>query len=395
MIARVAKMYDSLMLENSLIQKNIKSLRSPEQAAKTALSQLEEFIKNDEFGIYRGEAFLSLADYYLSNQLNYEKTEKILNDAEKWFYSLKFIKSEKKFKVPFKAQIISSPNSTVYEKDIFGNIEKAKIKPEMIINRNTSLWYINSLKTKLYSMKGFINFFLGNKQKALDNYKSMKKFDLLGQVYNSNNDWNDYDRLVWGAEHGYFYALPSELEEFGDKAKFAVLVGDYYYITMQFEKSGNIFTHILFDKRKKFTINKPLKAYCQFMIGNSLYWKDKRKSAFELWLNAYFTAPKTYTGERGLFAAGQIAITDMGEKMNVQERKYYKQKGLELLTKLSQKANFRDFKNQAKLALAMFEYKSQNYIKAKKMLQSINTINDKEKQIVDIYFKQLNLKEKK
>ena len=392
MIARVAKMYDSLMLENSLIQKNIKSLPSPEQAAKTALSQLEEFIKNDEFGIYRGEAFLSLADYYLEQRLNANMAEQYLDNARKWFNNFAKVKQKNaKYAVPDKAELVTQPPYSIYKTDAFQNINPVKIKPESVINRLTSRPYLDGLITKYYRMRAFIFFVNKNFDKAVDFFNKMREYDRLSSVYEANGDWGDCSRLIWGAKHHYFYAKEDELASFGDKLRLPVLLADYYYTIMKFEKSANIHRKILSGRIKG--APRILKAYSTFMLGHYFYWKNDRGKTISLWKKSSAMAKNSYTGERSLYGAAKLAVSKIDNISPFAAREYQKD-GEKMLRQLSQNAQFRDFKIGAKTSLALYLYKKNRKPEALDVINSFSPKTDFENKLQITYIDIINDKYK-
>ena len=72
MIPRVAEMYGNELKKDEALLNSLKKVPTGKKAAKCAVKQLNSFIAENEFGIYRGEAMQTLGDYYLETRLDLE-----------------------------------------------------------------------------------------------------------------------------------------------------------------------------------------------------------------------------------------------------------------------------------------------------------------------------------
>ena len=389
---QTARMYDSMTEENKAVLQEIKNFPPPAKITQTALEQLENFINEDKFGVYRGEAYLTLADYYLEQELNREKCKACLIAAAEWLnHSEELKKAASEYEVPEKAKFATEPDSRIYETDSFQNINPAKIKPEMIINRLTSNSYMDSLKTKYYRMRGFLFFADKNYSKALEYFRLMRKHDKLNAVFEANGDWGDCSRLIWGANHHFLYATEKELDSFGKKFRFPILLADYYYVITKFEKSVNIHRKILAGKIKG--APRIVKAYSTFMIGHYFYWTNQHDKTVALWKQSYAMAENSYTGERSLYAAAKIAVSKI-DNISPAEAKKLETDGLKTLRELSDSAKFRDFKIGAKTSLALYLYKKNRKSEALQIINSITPQNDFESDLKLTYIDIINEKYK-
>ena len=232
-------------------------------------------------------------------------------------------------------------------------------------------------------MKGFIAFYKGNKEEALKNYATMKKYDEMNRIYESQGDWGDYKRLVWGAEHGFFYATPSELARFGQKFRFPVLVGDFFYITEQFAKSADIYRRILAGELG--SPPKILQAYSIYMIGSKYYWDQNYVAVVEKWKESAKLAKNSYTGERAMFAAGQRMTSYMGKNLTKEQRESYRREGVEILRYLAMKSQTRLFAINSQIALSDYSYRMKGKAAAISELKKFKVQNKEEEERIKAY----------
>ena len=368
--------------QNEQTLAGLKSVPTGRKAEEKAITDLNNFIKENEAGLYRGEANLLIAEYMMEQKLDPKATESALITAQAWFNSSDNLKTAlAKFAIPSKAWSVTAPPGGISTRDKFGNTYKVKIKPEMILNRNSCPWYMDTLKTKLYRMKGFIAFYKGNKEEALKNYTLMKKYDTLNRIYESQGDWGDYKRLAWGAEHGFFYANLNELAEFGKKFRFPVLLADYFYIIEQFVKSANIHRRILSGELG--SPSKLMKAYSIYIIGNQHYWNQNYVAAVQKWKECANIAKHSYTGERAMFAAAKQATGYMGKNLKNEKRKSYHREGLEMLTYLSEKGRCREFTFKSKITIAKNYFEKGETSQAIALIKKIKPQNEDEKRTIN------------
>ena len=388
---KLTKYYTETIRKNETKIAAVKNIPLSGKAAELAVDQLTAFIEKNKFGLYRGEAYITLAEFFLKTKFNPTHASDYLVKAENWFsFTDKLNSSLNSLKIPFKAQTISTPPSLVYEQDQFGNIDFAKIKPDCLINRNSCPWYMNLLKTRLYALKGFISFYNAKPQEALSSFSLMRNFDELGFQFRKNGDFDDYARLSAAVTQGFFYAFPQELEKFKGKAKLAVLLGDFYYITRQYNKAENLYRRILIEK--PFPLNKTLKSYALYMLGSAEFWKNKRINAITLWKKSAAAAPNSFTARRSLFAVGQIGISYLEKtgKMKKKAISSIRRNAVSTLKKLADSKNKDIWQKQAAIVLAVYYAKHNSKHSAIKLLASVEPENKYQQQTLDAYRQLIN-----
>jgi len=264
-----------------------KNLPYGKKAAKLAVVNLEKFIEKNKFGLYRGEAMLTLGNFYLEQKVDVEtalqhylKCKEFLQDAEK----LETIKS---FTIPQKALSVTSPPNS--EKTFSGwnkNLVKVQIKPNMIINRNTCPWYIDSLKASCLKMISLCYFIQSNKEKAIHYIKSAIELEPYEKILLKADKPNSFSRLLNGYHKGWLRTPPEELNLFSDKLKTAVILGDFYYEIEDEEKCYTIRKNIFQKFYGNLTTKQEGSARCRlaeimFRKGDKLEKIAKILKAFE------------------------------------------------------------------------------------------------------------------
>ena len=96
--------------------------------------------------------------------------------------------------------------------------------------------------------RGFICLVEGKSEEAVDQFRKAIRLDELVKEQNKEAVSNSFTRLMWGANHGYLFAYPQELKLYNKKQKLAAMLGDYYYVSSQFEKSQKIYQRLLDGK---------------------------------------------------------------------------------------------------------------------------------------------------
>ncbi len=266
---------------------------------------LNSFYAKDAYGLYRGEALFALGRIAVERQVNEMKADRYFARLDAWIKEAR--KPGRKVEMPpIKAEAVpkASPPKSESKTDYWGNLHRVEIKPGVVINRATSNWYLDDLEEQCAKFRGFILFTQGKNDLALKQYKRVLELDPTLSDGHLIENPNDFTRLKWGAENGYLYAYPDDLKLYKDRLKFAVLLGDFYYVTQRFEKALGIYQRLLDDEFG--VLADAQEDYPQFGMATCLYRIKGRNEAFRAYKKVFERRDGTFSEDRALYAAGNV-----------------------------------------------------------------------------------------
>ena len=200
------------------------------------------------YGPYSGEAILGLGRIAMEHHLNPGAARGCFLLLDTWIQEVKAkpVLNITKLAVPAAAAKVTTPPQDEKYTDRWGNVKKSAVKPGMLVNPKTCLWYLDDLKEQLAMYMGFLCFVEGKKDEALAWYAKILECDPATRRLNTSGEWNDYSRLRWGVEHGFLYARPEELALYGEpRQKLAVLLFDFYFVTERWAEAAEIASRLL------------------------------------------------------------------------------------------------------------------------------------------------------
>ena len=192
----IVEAFEKLVKEDEILIPEIKNVPTGKKAAEEAMPDLERFISENKFGLYRGEALLLLADYSLERALEPEKALSAYNSAVKWLEEGRKTKAEiEKMQVPAKALKVALPPPTMHSYDEWGNMNWSEPAPGNVVNQFTCPWYFDWLELSILSKRGLCHNILGNKEQALEDIKVIIQ-NSPEEKKNFEGGWfNSYSRL--------------------------------------------------------------------------------------------------------------------------------------------------------------------------------------------------------
>lgn len=161
-----------MLLENDMASKlRVKYLPS-------GIKELEKFISEKPYGLYRGEAWLELGKFYLEYQWDSKKALAYYQKAYNWFNTVK----EQNdiidlFAVPKNVSIISQEQGRISTLNKWRETKFRSIGPKEIINRKSTSWYVQENIKECLLLLGFLNFVEGKYEIAKKCYSNLPKND--------------------------------------------------------------------------------------------------------------------------------------------------------------------------------------------------------------------------
>ena len=320
----------------------LKNMPTGQDAANLAEKKAERFIAENEFGLYRGEILVLLAERDFWKHLEPEKAERSYVRAWQWLKNTERLDNKLNFhEVPPQAAGISLPPWQEFKQDFLGNSDKTEIGPGKVVNRRTCVWYLNDLREQCLLAIGFLNFYKGDKEQALKCYNEVMKYDEETKRLESTGEWSNMSRLKYGVELGYLNAYPAELDLYKGRLRFIVLVADFYYCTMRFEMAAKLAERMLSGEFGK--LDKNQGDYPKYLVALCRHWDKDRLEAFKLCRELIQGEDWTLTKERASISAANLAL-QMGSREFMAE-------GISILEKLAELKHDDPFVHRARLSL--------------------------------------------
>jgi tetratricopeptide (TPR) repeat protein len=319
---------------------------------KEAEKELAALRAANPYGPYSGEALLELGKLALEYHMEAKVAQGTFALLDTWIDEVKNkpVLNITKLAVPPVATKITLPPPQEKYVDFWGNVKKSEIKPGMLVNPKTCPWYLDDLAEQSAMYQGFLYFVEGKKDEALAQYKRILDVDPQTRRMDTKGEWNDYSRLKFGVEHGYLVAQPDELNAYSPKQRLAVLLGDFHYVTQDFEGAAAIFSDLVKDKHGPLTPKQ--REYPLYALGLSVYrghWLpgtgSSTKEAWAVWEKALALRTGTLRSFQIGYTMANLAYSSTDPVLSKRVR--------EILTAMAQNPEDNEFTNKARIMLAM------------------------------------------
>jgi len=277
-----------------------------EKTLKEARETGNKWIKQNTFGLYRGEAIVGFAKYALEEEMDPDRAFDLFTQAWKWLSVVERADAKLDgFSVPSKARAVSAPPPEEKQVNFWGKVTTHKPSIGAIVNRRTCSWYLDELREQCALLLGFLHFCKGENEEAINWYAKVPELDQVIGRLDKSGEWNDYRRLKWGAEHGYLYAHPCDLDLLSKQQRFAVLQGDFYYVTERFSQAQEVYHKLLNGRYGK--LQPKARNYPHYAYATCLYWTKGRLPAYREYLKVIAKKGGTLSTDRAIYAAGNIS----------------------------------------------------------------------------------------
>jgi tetratricopeptide (TPR) repeat protein len=242
--------------------------------------------------------------------------------------------------------------------------------------------YFDELESEAAKSLGFLAFVDGRKDEASAYYGRTESLDRkLGWADAKNPRFSDCARLRWGLQHDYLYAYPQELAQYHGRQRFAVLLGDYYYVTQRFAKAKALTLRMLDDDVGR--LADAARVYPQYLKATCVYWMQGREAAFEEYMAVIGAAKSVvaqgmpFTMERAVYAASTVACQSRDPKVHEAGRK--------LLRQLAMSGRKDEFAYKARISYALLLVDEGQQEAGKRLLKSFSESAGEYKKIAEAY----------
>lgn len=139
--------------------------------ADQAIRDLKAFYKENPDGLYRGEALKIIGDIYLFHKWDQLNAEEAYNRSVNWLEATKGksrILSD--YLVPEKSQRVSKPPVRVKVLTEEGQIKDIAIPENALVNRNSSKWYLDTLRVEVEWRLGYLDVVMEKWDQAFEHF---------------------------------------------------------------------------------------------------------------------------------------------------------------------------------------------------------------------------------
>ncbi|MBI5725224.1 MAG: hypothetical protein HZA50_14790 [Planctomycetes bacterium] len=173
-------------------------------------------------------------------------------------------------------------------------------------------WYLNELQSHVAMFKGFILYYDGKLEDARNEFNRLAEIDPEKVARGAAFYAGAYHSLMLACDQKYMLATPEEMQNFKDRQRLAIMLGDLYYGIGQNNRSIAI-THRLLDGEFG-RLSEPCRQYAQFLLGMNVAMTDGRRVALEEMFKVFKDLKSlsgknvTYTMDRAAYCAGHAAF---------------------------------------------------------------------------------------
>lgn len=339
---------------------------------KGAEKNLKRFYQESNYGLYRGEALLELGRINLERRASESASYKWFKLLEQWLIEAPKADAEMKQLFVMKAALkhVVPPESRHKKPDMWGNIKREKITPEMLINRHTAQWYMNHLTEQNYKFLAFLEIAKGNGDAAMTYIEKMANLSV--DVAN-NGRANDLHRMKISARNLHIIAMPQDLKLYKGPSLLMMKLADFYYITRQWGKSLNTLSQL--EQGVYGKLNSAQMDYIHLLRGMVHYrnvdrpFGDFRMKSIEAMRKAIDTKEGTYAE---LCAAFYMAQTIREMRPTDEDIRFKLQLERQDLLKSVMKSKNESFRNKATIELARDYADMREYEKSLELLTHLH-----------------------
>jgi len=356
---------------------------------KAAEKHLVAFVEEEPlYGLYKGQALLELGRMAIEY-----KTDP--DEAMKWFVKLETFIANVRKNDPISAEIaeisklpgmlpgavplVRPPQDKHSKPNFFGSVHLNSISSSQLLNRITAPWYLDDLECQCAKFLGFLYLVDKKKEKAIKCFSKLLGLENVPKAMIKGYNPTDYTRLMGAAKKGFLYAVPEDLKLYPKKKqRMMVMLGDFYYVTMNFKHARKIAKRLL--KGEFGNLSRKQKDYPQFMFASATYWIDGREKAFPEYEKVYENKDNTYSEFRAKFAAGNVGVLSRNGE--------YQKKGMKLFQELVKSKKKDTIVYKAHISLAVCYYRLGDTAKAITTLKKAPKFNENWNSVMGHYIDQ-------
>jgi hypothetical protein len=218
----------------------------------SGVKEMEKFVEDNPYGLYRGEALMDLGKHFLENKWDADKSSVYYKKALDWFQKVRAQKNAiDLFALSEKVKKIAAPKENIFSLNKNYQIEYRKPDVKEIINRNTAPWYITEKEKNCLFMVGFFDFYNGKYEQARKSFHEVGTFDKILKELESKNIPNALWRLDAACNIKYMVFPQHERNSINGKNRLKVAYAELKYLLENFDYAKSVFQGLYLDKENK------------------------------------------------------------------------------------------------------------------------------------------------
>jgi len=240
-----------------------------------AIQALAAFIQAAPLGLYRGAALYETGRLQLE-QGDVDKAQRAFDQTVEWITKVRTQAMDLKlYAIPQKAQKIAAAPESAQTLSVEYTLKPADITPSMVINRQTTPWYLTRLEWDTRYYLGFIAFYRGKHDDALAQFTKAFEMNPDMQKQFHGTLGNFHRRLQIACRVKFLLARPEELKAFRSDEKLRFMLADFYALWEKWEPAERIYREFLNDPRS----SAPGKACTLRALGEAAQHQDRWEEA--------------------------------------------------------------------------------------------------------------------
>ncbi len=246
--------------------KEYRAIPHDKEALEAARNIVHAAVKENMWGLYRGEMLADLGDHYREQEFDPKAASKYFDQAAAWFDQVKSVDhAVTVYEIPGIAKTVTAPPPTMKAVDVWGNIRWTKTDIGDVVNRRSCSWYVDYFRILTHTKQALLLFIGGDPKSAVARLDIILKLDEKERLLFKSGWPNSYSRLKAEFEQERMFATAEDLNHFRKKAKVAIIVADFYYELELWEEAAVRYRQV--DTVGGRNLDTTARAYLDLMLG--------------------------------------------------------------------------------------------------------------------------------
>ncbi len=220
-----------------------------DKSLPSGVKELEKFISDNPYGLYRGEAWMELGRHFLEYKWDEKKSAFYYNKALEWFRA---VRDQKNliglYALPDNVKAVAAPRGPISSLDEWKLTKYRKPDIKEVINHQTAPeWYISENEKNCLFMVGFFFFIDGKYDEAKKYFEQVKEVDPNVAKLIGLNWPNVYWRLISACNVKYMLFPAKNKEYLKGRNKLRIALGELDFICEKFQDAKALFNDVLND----------------------------------------------------------------------------------------------------------------------------------------------------
>ena len=299
-----------------MLLENEKAGEFGNKSLPSGVKELEKFISEKPYGLYRGEAWMELGSHFLEYKWDEKQSATYYNKALEWFRNVRDQKNlVDLYALPEKVRTIAAPKGVLSSLNGWRQIEYRKPDIKEIINQETAPeWYVSENEKTCLFMVGFFLFMDGKYDEARECFEQVKVIDSNVAKLVGLNWPNVYWRLISACNIKRMIFPIEDKKCLKGKNRLRVALAELTYICERFSEARDLYQNIINDPKSS-DAEKALayigmgKALDMMPYDHSKKPRETKETIIGYYRNAIRLAKNTSIESMAHFYMGHLYLT--------------------------------------------------------------------------------------